>query len=199
LLDLGIVSVNLHFGGIMSTASQLFTADDLWRMPKDGVRRELVEGEVQIMSPAGGEHCAVVARLSRRLGAHVEDEGLGVVLAGDPGFVLSRKPDTVLAPDVAFVQQSRIPPSGPPKTFWRGAPDLAVEVVSPGDTIKQVKHKAQVWLQYGVLMVWIVNPKRRTVTVYRPSRAATVLSGDDRLDGHDVVPEFSCSIAELFL
>ena len=177
----------------------LMTAEQLMRMPKDGHRYELVSGELRTMSPTGAQHAALIWRLAELLGPFVRKHDLGLGMGGDPGFVLSRDPDTVLAPDVAFISRERLAtnPAGP--AFWRGAPDLAVEVMSPNDRVHEVDEKAKAWIEAGVRMVWVVNPAWRTVTVYRSATDLKTLTEDSDLDGQDVLPGFRCRVADLFL
>ncbi len=117
------------------------------------------------MSPAGGEHGAVIGTLFLLLGNFVRQNGLGVVFGAETGFLIERAPDTVRAPDIAFVSRKRIPPDGIPRSYVPGAPDLAVEVVSPGDTVREVDDKVADWLNAGSEAVWVVNPRWKTVTV----------------------------------
>lgn len=183
----------------MSASSiQLLTAKDLWNLPKDGMRHELVRGELQTMPPSGGEHCIVEIKLAAPLYTHVMTKQLGAVLTGDPGFIIGRNPDTVRAPDIAFVKQEHIPATGVPKKYWPGPPDLAVEVISPSDTLIEVEEKVHDWLEAGTAMVWVVNPRRRTVTVYRTPHQAAILTAADELDGQDVVPGFRIQVSEIF-
>src|SRR5437868_14984892 len=114
----------------MSTTIQTMTADELFLMKDDGFRYDLVKGELRKMSPAGGEHGAIIVRLTVALGQYVEENDLGVVFGAETGFKLASNPDTVLGPDVAFVSNEKIPPTGIPVAYWQGAPDLAVEVIS---------------------------------------------------------------------
>src|SRR5262249_30284993 len=117
---------------LMSTATtQLLTADDLWRLPDDGLRRELVKGVLYTMPPAGFEHGVVGINLSTPLDQHVKPNRLGLVVGGGTGFLIATNPDTVRAPDIGFVRQARIQATGIPRQYWPGAPDLAVEIVSP--------------------------------------------------------------------
>jgi Uma2 family endonuclease len=173
------------------------TADDLLRVPDDGYRYELVKGELRKMPPAGFEHGAIGINLSAPLAQHVKSVGLGVVCGAETGFILATDPDTVLAPDIGFVRQERIVASGRPRGFWRGAPDLAVEVLSPSDTVFETEEKVAAWLACGARAVWVVNPRSRTVTVQYPGTAARVLSEADVLDGGDVVPGFRIGVAEI--
>src|SRR5687767_8579343 len=151
----------------MSTTAQPMTASDLLRMPDDGFRYELVKGELRKMAPAGHEQGRVAARFTWRLAQRVESDSRGAVYAAVTGFLISTNLDTVRAPDVAFVSQKRLKEVGKVGGYWPGAPDLAVEVVSPGDTYTEVEEKAIEWLEAGTLMVLALNPRRRTVTVYR--------------------------------
>lgn len=182
-----------------TTTTRQVTADELLLMPKDEVRYELVRGELRTMAPAGFEHGVVIAKLTWRFAQHVETNNLGVVRGAETGFKIATNPDTVRAPDIAFVRRERIPENGITKKFWPGAPDLAVEVVSPGDTIEEVDEKVEDWLKAGALAVWIVSPKGRSVTVYRSLTDIKTLSRNDVLEGQEVVPGFSCKVAEIFV
>ena len=180
------------------TTIQKFTADELLERPDDGVRYELLKGELVKMAPAGREHGVRAMRIGWRLAQHVEANGLGEVLAAETGFRLASEPDTVRAPDVAFVKQERVAEAGESRGFWPGAPDLAGEVVSPGYTYPEVEDKVLEWLDAGTLMVVVVNPRQRTVTIYRSRTDIVILTQGDILDGKDVVPGWSLPIQELF-
>jgi Uma2 family endonuclease len=183
----------------MDTTLQRSTASELYAMPDDGFRYELVKGELRKMSPAGGEHGVIVVNVTLLLGQHVKINNLGVCCGAETGFKIASDPDTVRAPDLAFVSHERIPEGGAPKKFWPGAPDLAIEVLSPGDTYTEVEEKVEQWLGAGARAVWVINPKRRGVAVYRPTTDVTRLSEGDELDGGDVVPGFRCEVAEIFV
>jgi Uma2 family endonuclease len=174
----------------ITTAEQLFQATDLGRC-------QLVRGELVMMSPAGSRHGAIAAELAALLRDFVKPRGLGVVMGAETGFQVSRDPDTVLAPDVAFVRADRIR-GGLPAGFFPGAPDLAVEVLSPGDRASEVIAKVENWLGAGSLVVWVVEPKLLTITVYRSGREAAVFNPTDTLDGGDLLPGFHASVAEIF-
>lgn len=182
----------------MEPMTSRVTADELLRMPDDGWRYELVNGELIKMTPSGFEHGAVVGYLTGRLGPHVRQHELGIVCGAETGFQLTRNPDTVRAPDIAFVRRDRVERIGVPAQFWPGAPDLAVEVTSPNDTVREVDTKARDWLAAGTTMVWVVSPTRRTVTVWRAGADVLVLHEDDVLEGGDVVPGFTCRVEDLF-
>jgi Uma2 family endonuclease len=182
----------------MTTTLQRSTASELYAMPKDGFRYELVKGELRKMSPSGWKHGVVVVNVTLLLAQYVKTNKLGLCFGAETGFIIASDPDTVRAPDLSFVGRERITEDGAPKTFWLGAPDLAVEVLSPGDTRREVDEKVTDWLEAGALAVWVINPKRRIVTVYRPAMDATRLSEEDELDGGEVVPGFRCKVPEIF-
>ena len=182
----------------MNPTTSLITADDLFNHPKDGMRHELIKGELRTMPPAGFEHGAVGINLATPLDQHVKAHQLGVVVGAETGFVLERDPDTVRAPDIGFVSKKRIEQTGVPKKYFPGAPDLAVEIVSPGDTMNEVDEKVEIWLASGAMMVWVVNPKRKTLTVYHAQQHPLILTVDDFLEGLDVVPGFRIPVREIF-
>lgn len=182
----------------MSATIQTMTADELFMMPDDGFRYDLVKGELRKMTPPGSEHGALTARLTVALGHHVEVNNLGVVFGAETGFKLASNPDTVLGPDLSFVSNERIPATGIPIAYWPGAPDLAVEVISPGNTRREMEEKISEYLAAGVSLVWVVRPKQRTVTAHRSGQETQTLTESDTLDGQDVVPGFQYSIARLF-
>ena len=182
----------------MSTTTAV-TADQLLRMPDDGFRYELIVGELRKMVPAGWKHGSVGGSLSSRLGAHVVKHDLGRVFLAETGFQLARDPDTVRAPDIAFIHKDHLPAEDPKEAFWPGAPDLAVEVVSPGDTMGEVDDKVMMWLDAGAAMVWVVNPKWQSVIVYRSATDITTLTVNDELDGQEVVPGFRCPVKDIFV
>jgi len=167
-------------------------------MPPDGFRYELVKGELRRMTPAGNQHGKIAMKIGARLFEHVEENKLGTVYAAETGFRLSGNPDTVRAPDAAFVSSSRIAEIGEPKGYWPGAPDLAVEVISSEDAHAEVEEKVLDWLEAGTRMVIVVNPRKRAVTVYRSLSDIVVLTDRDLLDGGDVVPGWRAPIIDLF-
>jgi Uma2 family endonuclease len=182
----------------MVDTKRITTADELLRMPDDGQRHELVRGELRTMTPAGSEHGVVGSFLAGELVPHVRARKLGRVMDGQTGFRLASRPDTVLAPDVAFVSRERIEAVGVPKGFWPGAPDLAAEVVSPSDSFSMVREKVHAWLDAGTRMVLVLDPDDRSVTVYRSRESSRTLGADDLLDGEDVVPGWQCKVRTLF-
>jgi Uma2 family endonuclease len=159
-------------------------------------RTELVRGMLIIREPAGYQHGDVAAQLMLAIGNYVEAHGLGRVFAAETGFTLERGPDTVRAPDVAFISNTRLP-DPPPRGFAEMAPDLAVEVLSPGDTVREVAEKVADWLTAGARLVWVVDPIRTNARVYRADGTESLLGETDALDGDDVLPGFNCAIGPL--
>jgi Uma2 family endonuclease len=180
-----------------SASTRSVTADELLAMPDDGQLRELVDGEVWTTPPSGEEHGVVAARILVGLGNHVGAHALARVLA-KAGFCIGTHPDTVLAPDAAFVSRERIEQAAVGKGYRMGPPDLAVEVVSPGDTFARVEAKVARWLAAGCRMVVVVNPERRAATVYRSTSDVRLLTENDVLDGADVVRGWTLPLRELF-
>jgi Uma2 family endonuclease len=168
-------------------------------MPEDGFRYELVKGELRRTPLAGAEHGMVCVNVITKLGPHIKAHNQGVGFGAGTGFKLASEPDTVRAPDVAFVRHERIPESGIDETYWPGAPDLAVEVIGPEDIFEEVEEKIDDWLTAGARAVWVFNSKRRGVSVYRSMTDVTRLSEEDELDGGDVVPGFRCKVSEIFV
>jgi Uma2 family endonuclease len=174
------------------------TAEELLEMPRGRFRYQLIEGELKQMAPAGHDHGRIVMELAVPLGQHVKSAKLGKVYAAETGFKIRSNPDTVIAPDIAFIRQERVEAIGRVKGYWEGAPDLAVEVISPGDTVSEVEEKVQSWLEAGARQVWIISPKLRTVTIYRSLSDISTLTEKDILDGGGVVPGFSIPVTDIF-
>jgi len=182
----------------MTATTELMTADELLNLPRGNFRYELVEGELRQMSPAGHNHGRIAIRLTVPLAQYAEEHGLGEVYAAETGFKLKSNPDTVRAPDIAFVRQERVEEVGEAKGYWPGPPDLAVEVVSPDDRVAAVEEKVAEWLEFGTPLVWVISPKLHTVTVYRSLTDIVTLTEKDELDGGAVIPGFQYSIAKIF-
>jgi Uma2 family endonuclease len=151
------------------------------------------------MSPAGSTHGRLAMRIAAHLFQHVETHHLGTVYAAETGFLLSQDPDTVRAPDVAFVSRQRLEIMGEPDSYWPGAPDVAVEVISPSDRYTDVEDKVVEWLEAGSRMVIVVNPRQRFVTVYHSRTDIIRLTEEDMLEGGDVVPGWQLPISEVFV
>jgi Uma2 family endonuclease len=174
----------------VTTAGQLLQASGLGRC-------ELLRGELIMMSPAGSRHGEIALAMGAILRDFVMSHGLGTVLGAETGFCIAQNPDTVRAPDVAFIRSDRVI-GELPDGFFPGAPDLAVEVLSPGDRASEVIAKVEDWLGAGCRAVWVVDPKTRTVAVYRNRGDAVILKPADTLTGGDLLPGFAVPVAEFF-
>jgi Uma2 family endonuclease len=180
----------------MSYSARLVTADELERMPEDDFRYELVRGRLIRMSPVAPRHGDVTVTLISLLVPHVRAHRLGRVWT-EVGFRLFHNPDTVLAPDVAFVTNDRLP-APDARGFYRGAPDLAVEVLSPDDRPDDVRGKVRDYLAAGTPMVVVVDPAARTVTVHGRRATPRILREADTLDLDPIISGFTASVGSLF-
>lgn len=182
----------------MVAKTQLVTAEELLDMPDDGFEYELVRGELRKMAPAGSRHSVSGIDMATSLNIHVKANNLGRVFGSDGGFLLARDPDTVRAPDVAFVRRERVEAIGIMSGYWPGPPDLAVEIISPNDRYTEVYEKVDEWLAAGTRMVVVVNPRNRTATVRVAGMNPVILNVGDTLDGGDVVPGWRMPVADIF-
>jgi len=164
--------------------------------PGDGSRYELLAGKLIQVAAAGGRHGACCAAICSILQKCAKDRGAGYAVSNNTGVLTERDPDTVLAPDLAYWSRQRLPEL--PEGFVEVPPDLAVEVVSPGDSQSYVHRKVLHYLHHGVALVWVVDPKTRTVTVYRSRQDVCILAEAEEIAGGDVLPGFSCRVSEFF-
>jgi len=175
----------------------LLTADDLLNM-SDAGRAELVKGELIKMTPSGGEHGKLTIKIGSQLLNFVEPKKLGLVFGAETGLFTSRDPDTIRAVDAMYISNERLAQVTDLSKFVDVAPDLVVEVVSPTDRWSEIEEKVAEYLGIGVRLVWVLNPKTRSVHVYRPSREVRRLIEDDTLDGEDVLPGFAVAVKDVF-
>ena len=184
----------------MTAETELMTADDLFLMPQSegGRRYELVGGELLEMALAGGFHGQVAFTIASIIAAHIRGKDLGKGFTAEAGFVTGRDPDSVRAPDAAFVSKQRLPGGQVPRGFVEVAPDLAVEVVSPSDTATAVQAKVEEYFAAGTLLVWVVYPDSRSVPVHRSLREVEALHEGNELDGRAVFDDFGVLVDELF-
>jgi Uma2 family endonuclease len=180
----------------MTTATKDVTADELLKMGDIG-RCELIYGELVMMSPAGAEHGVIAARFSFHLWHFVGPRKLGMVFGAETGFKLAAEPDLVRAPDASFVRSSRIGKKLP-KGYFSGAPDLAIEVVSPDDTRREVAEKVNAWLAHGAASVWVADPKPMSTTVHRTGVEPVVFRLDQTLTDESVLPGLSIEMSDIF-
>jgi len=177
-------------------ANKLVTADELRAMGDIG-RCELIYGELVVMSPAGAEHGVVAMRFGRYLEAHVDEHALGAVFAAETGFIVARNPDLVRAPDVSFVRASRVP-SPLPSGYLEGAPDLAVEVVSPDDSKREVAEKVNMWLAHGTQVAWVAYPRQMMVEIHRVGQLPQRLTAGDEIHDELLLPGFVLPLSKVF-
>lgn len=176
----------------------LLTAADLLRLDGSGVRGELIEGVFCETMSAGQMHGAIVMRLGARLVDFVAPTGLGTVVGSDSGVLLERDPDTVREPDIAFTSARRLAVGQEVAGYAEVVPDLVVEVASPSERRGATHDKARMWLSFGVRLVWVIYPESRSARVHRLDGPVELLAPDASLDGHDVLPGFSCPLAQIF-
>ena len=186
----------------MTTAppSALMTADEFYhlKLPEDGNRYELVRGKVVCMSPASPRSNIIAMLIVAALVTWVRPRNLGVVGGSEGGLKLASDPDTVRAPDVWFFRAERIPPGGVPDHFCPGAPDLAVEVLSPSDRSGQITERLNDYFAAGVRLVWLIEPRTKSAAVFHADQMPFFVLADGALDGNDVLPGFTLPLRDLF-
>lgn len=182
--------------GASHIETELLSIEEFERLTDDGWRRDLVRGQVVREPPAGYRHGRIAFRIASLLQPFVSEHDLGEIVAAETGFVLFDEPPTVRAPDVAFVAEGRL--SSDPEGFAPLAPDLAVECVSPSNTVSEIQAKVLDYLDAGVRLVWVVEPRSRSVTTYRSREEIRLLTEDDEIDGGTVLPGFRLKVSKLF-
>ena len=183
---------------VTDVGARLLTADDLLRLYSRGVRGELIRGVLCETMPTGMEHGEIVTNLVFLLGNFIKPRKLGILTASDSGVWLERDPDTVREPDIAYFSAETSPLDERVTGYAEVAPDLVVEIASPGDSRREMNDKAVMWLSHGVRLAWVVHPDTRTVDVHRTDNPVATLSEAEALDGLDVLPGFSCEVREIF-
>lgn len=178
-----------------SVPPPLMTAEELVRYPARDKQTELLRGRLVVREPPSTLHGIVSGTLVLFLGDYVRRNGLGVVCGQDTGFKIGANPDTVRAPDVAFISRGRLAQI-PPRGYAQLAPDLVAEILSPEDRPAEVLAKVADWLDAGARLVWVIDPTRVEARIYRTDGSLSLVGADGRLDGEEVVPGFSCSLAE---
>ena len=181
----------------MTNIKTLITAEELAEM-RDVQHSELIAGEIVRTVPTQQPHGTTAAQIHGFVHPYVRTNRLGITGIAEVGYILRRDPDYVRVPDVSFVSRERIPPTGLPTGFWPFAPDLAVEVASPSDSRRDIESKVRQYLDAGTRLVWVANPRARTITVHSPDMPPRTLGADDVLDGGDVLPGFSVRVGDIF-
>lgn len=186
-------------GERMATAiTGLLTAEDLLRLNSEGIKGELIRGVLCETVSVGKIHGRIAMTFGSALVAYVRPRRLGTVIGSDAGVLVQRNPDTVREPDIAYISAERLPLDDQSDGYLEVAPELVVEIVSPSDREQEVNDKTLMWLSLGVTMVIEVYPAERAVMVHRADGPAVTLTGDDVLDGGDVLPGFRLPLSEIF-
>lgn len=172
--------------------------EELYALPKYPFY-ELYDGVMRVRECSGLQSSNVAVELAALLVFHTRTRRLGKIFSSDLRFVLGRNPDTVLAPDVSFIRRARLVYGSAWEKFLEGAPDLAVEVMSPSDRLIALQRKTERYIAAGASLVWIIQPRRRMALVYRKDGTSTLIENEGVLDGEDVVPGFTCSLGGLFV
>lgn len=183
---------------MISKTGQIFNADQLFAMPNDGNRYELVKGALIMRSPAGSERGWIAGRIFKRLATHVEDFDLGRAYAAETGFKITSSPDTVRAPDACFVSHERLATVESTRSYLPLAPDLVVEVVSPNDTSSEVEAKAEEWLNAGTDIVLVADPMNLTIRVYQEGSKIRLLRAGDTFEAGEVCGNWTLNINDAF-
>jgi Uma2 family endonuclease len=182
----------------MATTEKLLTAEEFEHLPDDGKLYDLIDGELREIPQLTMWQGEVEANLAMRLHTYVRGRALGCVSIGKVAFIVRRNPDRVRDADIAFIRQERLPSLEARQHIMEVIPDLVVEILSKSDTIEEISDKIDDWLGAGVQMVWIVDPYRRTVTIYQSGHDPALLGEHGTLDGDPVLSGFRCSVAEIF-
>lgn len=174
-----------------------WTAEDLWHLPDNGYKHEIINGRLNVMAPAAFDHGQQCVEILASLIVFVRKHGLGKVLEGQTGFELAN--GDVLAPDVSFVRQERVKKwKKSTRGFFPGSPDLAVEVISPNDRRRDIEEKVELYLADQTEEVWLVDPQTRTVEIIPRGQPRRVLKVEDTLEGGKLLPGFKLPVVELF-
>lgn len=173
---------------------KVWTDEELMRIKHEG-KVELVDGEVKLMTPAGGRQGRISARLAVRLGSYILRRRLGEIFDAQTGF---RPHENMRSPDFSFISRERLRVEDVPDGFLRIPPDLAVEVLGVGETFDDYESKVAEYLSWGVKLIWLVDPNTETVMVVKGSGERKVLKGSDVLTGEDVLPGFKIRVKTIF-
>jgi len=171
------------------------TIEDMYGMPKDGRKYELVDGEV-VVSPGGWYHAEIVSKIVHIIATFLDEHPIGKVYGENLGVVFPN--GNLRSPDVSFVRSERLPGGKSPVTFDEVVPDLAVEVLSPNDSLRQMGQKIGEFLEMDVPLVWLVDPQCQTVTIYRSLSETRQLTAQDTIDAELVLAGFTCLVSRFF-
>jgi Uma2 family endonuclease len=171
------------------------TIEDLMNMPDDGNKYELVDGEI-VVSPAGMRHSEVAIKIAHLIMKFLDEHPIGKVYTTDVGILFPN--GNLRSPDVTFVTNAKLPEGRSPEGFGAVIPDLAVEVLSPRDSLKQLGKRIGEFLENGVPLVWLIDPRRESVTVYRSLTDTQQLTSAETITAEPVLPGFSTLVSNFF-
>ncbi|MEP9412453.1 MAG: Uma2 family endonuclease [Candidatus Brocadia sp.] len=175
---------------------KIWTEKELMSLPKEGYKCELIQGKL-VMGPAGIEHEEIGANLLTALRSFVSERKLGIVCGSSAGYWM--KSGNLRSPDVSFIRKERLQGyKRPPKGFFKGSPDIAIEILSPTDTVESLHGKIVEYFENDTKLAWVVNPEEQTVLIYHSPQPSKLLTKNDLLDGEEILKGFTFPIAELF-
>jgi Uma2 family endonuclease len=181
----------------MAGEKTTLTAEDLLRLPDNGMRHELVRGELRSMPFRSAEDGLIAGQALFLIRDYVRPRGLGFSFAAGTGFLVEHDPDLVRAPALAFIAADGLQGWSPSPEYSELVPDLVVEIISTDDSPGEIEEKVHDWLNVGVRLAWVVHPSTRSVTVYRSRSDIRIVGEDESLDGGDVLPGFTCRVGDL--
>jgi len=182
----------------MDAIKKQLNADDLMSLPDNGKRYELIEGELVEMSPTSNEHGFIELNVAYLIRTYLKQNPTGRAGVGEVGFRTRKDDKTVRAADAYFISYERLPKGSSTQGFSDIAPEVVIEVISPSDRTGDIADKTQEWLDFGVLMVWNIYPRQKSIHIFQPDQKPLVLFEDDRVDGGKILPDFSMKVSELF-
>jgi len=189
-----------HEMAVQQAQTRCLTVEDLYEMDDLPERFEVIRGEIVEMPPPMWRHTSVSGRIYAAILMWLQTHPIGVIVGADGGYVLARNPLIVLIPDISFIPHDRVPTDDAVDQIPEGAPDLVVEVVSPSDRASRVHDKVMTYLEFGAKIVWVIDPPRKTAMVYLSTQPgdSQILHVSDSMDGEDVLPGFTLSLADIF-
>lgn len=184
----------------MATIEGLLTAEEYAQLPDNGVPTELVRGRIVTMNIPGSRHGWLCARVAKLLAIYVDDNKLGRVFCNDAGMITERDPDTVRGPDISFFSYGRLPKDADLEGYAEVAPEVAIEVRSPRDRWPKILERVSEFHNAGVLIVYVIDPKKQTVTAFEPDseQPSRTLASDDELTFPEPLAGLSIAVRELF-
>jgi Uma2 family endonuclease len=177
-------------------AKTLLSLEEYMALPEDGNKYELDQGELVVMPMPKSDHSLIIQYINHRLSVYVLDKSIGWVFS-EAAYLLKGEPESIARqPDVSFLSLSRVKAT-PRGEYFAGAPELAVEVVSPGNQAEELDIKVNQYLAYGSKEVWVVYPKTRSILIHQPGGRVRKLIAEDTITS-DLFPAWSARVADFF-